>query len=346
MVLSNLQLLTKIDSAVKGITEVSDLGDAILQPAKATAFVREMQLSSRLLPAARGITMQSKKRDIDRIALTGRIIRSGKDGSGAHVDLADSDAADPDINTNQLSTNELVAMISLRDDSLRENIEQGRLEQTLLQLFGEASGRDFEEYAIFGDTNVAFGDDAVLSLSDGWIRLAANKLYGVDVVGQVAKDFDPDHASWPENMFQAQIDALPKQYMDNPASLRFYVDFAVDDAYRDLLKSRGTQLGDVSQTQRSPVFYKGIRIEYIPMFERAPVVANADEDDIIEGRVSMLVNPNNLVWGVFHQVQVEPEREAKKRRTDFVLTFEADMHYEDENAVVVALIDKANPTAA
>ena len=36
---------------------------------------------------------------------------------------------------------------------------------------------------------------------------------------------------------------------------------------------------------------------------------------------------------------MESEREAKDRRTDFVLTVEADMHYEDQNAAVVANID-------
>ncbi len=342
MVLSNAQLLGRLDKAIKAITEVSDLGDAILQPEKAAQFVREMQLATRILPAARSVVMQAKQRDIDRISLTGRILKSGKDAGGAHQDLdAATDSADPSFATQKLITNELVALISLRDDTLRENIERGNLEQTLLSLFAEAAGRDFEEYAVFGDENVAFADDDVLSLSDGWVRLAAQKLYGVG--GD--QDFDPTANTFPENMFQAQLDALPKKYFSNPMDWVYFVDFTTDDAYRDILKSRGTQLGDRAQTERSPVYYKGIRVEYCPMLERTPTMYGNVDDDEIFGRVSLLVNPANMVWGVFHEVQVEPEREAKARRTDFVLTFEGDMQYEDPNAAVVALIEAENPAA-
>ena len=80
--------------------------------------------------------------------------------------------------------------------------------------------------------------------------------------------------------------------------------------------------------------YKGIPVVYCPMLERASEAT---------GRVAMLQHPDNMAWGVFHEVTIEREREAKARRTDFVLTIEADAHYEDENAAVVALIDQTQP---
>ena len=46
-----------------------------------------------------------------------------------------------------------------------------------------------------------------------------------------------------------------------------------------------------------------------------------------------------MVWGVFHEVTIEREREAKARRTDFVLSFEGDADYEDEAAAVAAFVD-------
>lgn len=348
MALSNTDILAQLDATVKAITEVSDLGLSVLQPEKATRFIQEMQLATRLLPAARVITMRAKQRDIDRIALSGRIIQSGKDAAGVHVDLAadGSDAADPIFANNRLITNELVAMISLRDDTLRENIERGQLESTLLALFAEAAGRDFEEYATFADSDILFATDGMLSLADGWVKLAAQKVYGEDVLLQEPRDFDPGAATFPENMFQVMLDALPKKYFNNPSDWRYFVDFATDDAYRDLLRTRGTDLGDRSQTQRQATFYKGIQVEYVPLFERARAPLVAPETDQVHGRVALLVNPANLVWGIFHQVQIEQEREAKKRRTDFVLTFEADMDYEDESAAVAALLDAANPALA
>jgi len=44
-------------------------------------------------------------------------------------------------------------------------------------------------------------------------------------------------------------------------------------------------------------------------------------------------------------VTVEPDRIPSDRRTDFVLTLEADAHYEDENGAVAALIDQKKPSS-
>jgi len=47
-------------------------------------------------------------------------------------------------------------------------------------------------------------------------------------------------------------------------------------------------------------------------------------------------------WGVFHQVTIERDRDIRNRRTDFVLTIEADAGYENPNAAAVAFLDIKN----
>ncbi|MDY0373521.1 MAG: phage major capsid protein [Methanofastidiosum sp.] len=334
-----LSLLNKAMSLKGGIIEVSDLGDSILQPQKFTRFVKQMQEDTVILPEARYITMDSQIVDIDRVAFLGRVLKSGEKVEGAttsHRDLETSEFAKPTFSTNQLIAKEFQAIVSLRDKMLRRNIEKEGFEDTLIDMLGEAVGRDSEELYLFADTDMTYDEDDVLSRFDGWIKLAANAVYGAGS----NKDFDPEDATFPENMFKAMLDATPKQYLKNRANFRFWVDYETEDAYRDILKARDTALGDVVQTGYSEIAYKGIPVRRAPMLERAK-----DTEDGGSGRVCLLGYPNNLVWGVFHQITIEPEREAKLRRTDFVLSLEVACNYEDENAATVAYIEKSNPVS-
>ena len=335
--LSQEEMLRLIDRAMKGgIVDVDALGDAVLQPTKLTRFIRKMQDSTVILPASRYLPMDAQIHDIDRISFTGRVLDSGDDAAGAHRELAESDYAKPVTNTNKLTVHEFQAIVSLRDKALRRNIERANFEDTLIDLLGEAVGRDMEEFALFADTNFSYAQDHVLSKSNGWIKQAANAVYGAG--GN--KDFDPTADTYPENMFNAMLGGMPKEYLSNIDSWRYWVNWTVENAYRDLLKKRGTALGDLAYTTGGQLAYKGIPIKRVPMIERAKAEGVGGPGD-----VAILGYPNNHVWGVFHKVTIEREREAKKRRTDFVLTLEVDAGYEDENAVIVAYIEKTNPVS-
>ncbi len=330
-------MLKLIDRALKGgIVEVDDLGEAVLQPTKLTRFVQQMQSKTVILPEARYFPMTAQIHEIDRIAFSGRVLHSGSDASGGHRSLATADWAKPAFHTNQLVAKEFVSIASIRDKTLRRNIERENFEDTLIDLLGEAVGRDTEELAVFGDTRYSFADDDLLSKADGWIVQAENVVYGGD-----KSDFDPtSEDNYPENMFDAMLSAIPKQYLDNVNDWRFWVDWETRNAYQNLLKKRGTALGDTAYTTRTALAYKGIPVVYVPTLAKAKADGAATYGT---GDVAILGYPNNHVWGVFHRVTIEREREAKERRTDFVLTLEADAGYEDENAVVVAFIDKSNP---
>lgn len=335
--MNNAEILAKLDSALKTIT-VPDLGKSVLVAEQFDRFIQSMQARTTILNEARFIRMGSHTTHVDRVGFVGRVLRSGGAvTAGVQGDrvLAEAEFAKPQFDTNILVARELQAVCSIKDTALRRNIERVGFENTLVGLFGEAAGRDMEEYALLADTAIAHTEDDVLSLTNGWVRLSKNRVFGG---GGAAADFDPAHADYPENMFQAMLVALPKQFLQNRSDWRFYVNFEVEDAYRNLLKKRGTALGDQAQTTDQPVRYKGIPVVY------APLVSRSRAKDVLKrlpGRVAMLSHPDNLAWGVFHEVTVEPERHAKGRLTEFVLTVEADSHFEDENANVAAFIDLA-----
>ena len=334
---SNRDLLRIVDDVLKGgITEISDMGQAILQPTKFDKFVRTVQDKTVVVPEARYIKMETHRVDIDRIAFIGRILDSLKDASGNIRELETSEFAKPAVDTNRLDSQDFQAIASIRDETLRKNIEKGGFEDTLIDLFGEASGRDLEEFFLLADTDMSYAQDHVLSKEDGWIKLAANAVYGVGA----SKDFDPAGATYPEDMFEAMLDALPKHYLGSRTDWRYYVVYSVEKAWRKLLKARKTPLGDEFTTKAAPLAFEGIPIVRVPMLERAKTVALGGP-----GVVCMLQNPDNMVWGIFLEVGIEREREAKLHRTDFVLTVEGDADYEDENAAVVAYIEKETPVS-
>ena len=348
--LSNAEILARMDSALKGITDVSEFGDSVLQPQKFDQFVQRMEDRTVVIPESRFLEMEAQQTDIDRTGFVGRILHSGDQEDGAHRNLEENEFAKPDTWTNKLVAKELHAITSIRDRALRRNIERGNFESTLVDLFGQAAGRDFEEYALLGDTGYTHAQDDVLSKTDGWFKKAGNKVYA----GNTSDDFDPEDV---ESILQACLDALPKRFLQNVTDWRYYVPFRVLDAYRDVLRARGTSLGDTTQWEAgaptSPsggaaplaqLAFKGIPLVFVPLLERAKESA-APDDGLTNGEMVMLSNPDNQAWGVFHEVTIEDEREAKKRRTDFVLTFEGDVHFEDEDGAVVAFSDKQDPTA-
>jgi len=268
----------------------------------------------------------------------GRVLRAGKDISGDYRVLPEGEHAKPQFYTNKLIAEEFQAITGIEDQALRRSIERGGFENTLVDMFGEAAGRDLEEVNVLGDKDIAYSDDAVLSLINGWAKRGANKVYG----DGGSKDFDPSHDSFPENMFEAMLLALPKQYFQNESEWRFYVDWEVMNKYRDLLKKRETALGDTAQTTAMSLAYKGVPVRYVPMLGRSKPLGT----DGGKGDIAMLQHPDNTVWGIFHEVTIERDRIPKARKTDFVLTIEGDADYEDENAAVIAYIDMEDPAVA
>lgn len=125
----------------------------------------------------------------------------------------------------------------------------------------------------------------------------------------------------PEAMFEAMLQALPEQYKERPDELVFWVPWAIENDYRDVLRSRGTALGDAAQRDAQPVSYKGV-----------PVQVSA----AVPAGKALLSHPDNMVYGIYRDIKIEPDRVAKARRTDFVLTLRTDANFEDENGAVAA----------
>lgn len=325
--MSNIDILAKLNQSIKAVT-VSTLGSSVLQPEYFNQFVQEATQDLSILPEARLIPMDSDKVNIDRTGFGARVLQKVNENTEI------SSASDPSFHQNQLVAEEFVAMAQLTDQSLRRNIEKANFEATLVSMLSQQAGVDWEEYAVFADSSLYTAPSVpVLHAGDGWIAKADDdqKIYGTGA----GKAFDYS-ANGVTGMFKEMVDTYPKKYFKQPAQHRIYCGWTDFDGYRDELASRETGLGDAALSQALELNYKGIPVKYAPVLDSTDGVTAMT-------RPAILVNPNNLVYGILEDITIEPDRIPKARRTDFVLGMEIDQHFENETAVVVAFPEGTKP---
>lgn len=300
-----------VESVVKRITTTT-LGATALHPEKAAQLIREIEKSTPILGSSRRLNMQSDKRDIDRVGIRSRMM-----GAPPAEGEPAPETVTPTFSQNQLSVVRAVGVIELTDEALEDNIERENFEDTLIALIGERAGIDLEELYVQGDT---ISGDPYLALIDGWVKLAGNAVTGVAAPATASEFLNTDV----EDMFETMLVSIitnQVQFMRVRNRMAFWVTWKMENDYRELLRERGTSLGDEAQTEARPLAYKGIPI--IPVFNLAT-------------GTSLFSFSDNLVYGIRRDIRLEAEREAKASRTDFVVTFRTDCHYEDERAVVRA----------
>ena len=117
------------------------------------------------------------------------------------------------------------------------------------------------------------------------------------------------------------IGKTPKKFLRDRKQWRIYTTWDIEDTYRNVLRSRGTALGDSAQTGADVLYYKGFPVVAVPNMPAG---------------TGLLSLPDNQVYGLYRDVRIEPDRLPKARRTDFVLTMRTDCHYENEKAATVA----------
>lgn len=350
MALSKRQMLNRLRASLKTMT-VPDLNEGRLSEEQSNKFLRTVESAGVAINEARQITMDRDRVAIDRIAMTQRVLVAGADASGNRRTFGANDRRKPQFFTNHLTAKEFGAVFPLGDDALERNLEQDTLEDTLIDLAGQAAGRDMEEVFYLADTAIPYAADGVLNQLDGWIKKCPNRIYGLDTAdpdGTGAAQANPRdfnetvstgriEGQFPANLFSAHIESIDPKYMTVTGDWRYHVTRSVMRRFHSLLANNGL-INEILSP--GPVTWEGIPVIEVPLLSRAAPVgtyANAP------GRVSTLQQPDNMVYGIFRNIRIEPRREPLDRSTEFVLTFSGDAHYENQNAASVAFLDKGGP---
>jgi hypothetical protein len=102
---------------------------------------------------------------------------------------------------------------------------------------------------------------------------------------------------------------------------------------RQALSERSTGAGDRFLLDDAPVLVRGIPVSALPAL---PTIADVDSVTAGDqaGSAAFLTHPKNVVIGIQRAIRIEPDRDARARVTDYVVTVRADAALQDEDATV------------
>jgi hypothetical protein len=177
-----------------------------------------------------------------------------------------------------------------------------------MRLIAERAAIDLEEFALFADT--ASGD-AYLALQDGYMKRMTSHVV------------DNANAGVGPVMFKGGMLAMPQKYLRNVGQMKHLVSVANTIKYRDLVAQRATGYGDAMLTGQQPIFSFGVPVEGAPMLAAQGT-----------GNKGIFTFPQNLLFGIQRQIQVETDKDIRSREIIIVLTLRAALQVEEEDATV------------
>jgi HK97 family phage major capsid protein len=308
------QGVTKMDIVQRADLALADLtaNGGILDPGHQDAFYRNILDEPTLLREARGLSMGTPEYKIPKIGFGSRVLRVAPQGSSPYAEddgsndryLPANQRVKPDFGQVTLRTEEYIAEIHITDEVLEDNIEKGNLTQTILQLLAERVALDLEELIVLGDTTSV---DAYLSTQDGVLKLS--DAHVVDAAG----------APISVDLFNSMKKALPTKYRRNLGSMRYYTTMDVESDYRVQVAGRGTSLGDDILTGTRPLPVLGVPLKGIAMLPQSR---------------GLLLNPQNIIWGIQRNVRIERDRDIRARTWIIVITMRVAIQIEEKDAVV------------
>ena len=288
----------------------------ILDRKQYNKFVLEMQLNTTILADAAFKRMTREEEVLSGSKIEGRVLQDGymeDDGTNnGRQTKEDLKEAELDFEHSKLHARKLKAKTHLLDDDLDDNIEGTQFESTLQSMMGQRMGEDLEAIAVFGDTDLGYNDEPLFHTFDGWVKMS-NILKSSEYGSTNDEKAFNVHEDTIEALFDALIAAVPPRIRQSQLMNNYviYVPYEVEDAYRNLLKSRNTKLGDDMQTGNAPLMYKRYQIKY------APVLDSPDCKALDNTATCMGAFPDTITWGVYKDISMELERKAGQERTNF-----------------------------
>lgn len=312
MTMSNQELARRADLAIADLT--ADGG--MLNPEQANAFIDMVLDQPTILKQARSVRMSAPVRKINKIGFASRILRAAPQGTSPFAaddgtndrHLLAADRSKPTTSQIELNTKEVMAEIHLPYETLEDNIEGQSFESHVMRLIAERVAIDMEEYALFADTG---SGDALLALDDGWLKRMTSH-----VVNNASAGVSPD-------LFETGMLAMPQQYLRNLAQMKHFVSIANTIKYRGVVAQRATGYGDSILTGQAPLFAYGVNLEGSPMLAAGQ-----------SGASGIFTFPQNLLFGIQRQIQIETDKDIRAREIIIVLTARVALQVEEEDATV------------
>ncbi|MBA7542916.1 hypothetical protein ES705_35241 [subsurface metagenome] len=263
-----------------------------------------------------------------------------------------------------LTAKEVRGCVVIPDDDIQDNIEGDAFVDHIMQMVTKQIANELDEAYWIGDTHnlSSFGDADIRSIFDGWryrvthaqvggayyndVSGASHILDATDggtaaapsttktfkIAGKIAEQSTAAPYSWEFKWGKARR-TLPAIYKkEGLADLRYFTNDQVEQDFIDALASRNTNIGDAALTGAS------LSPGKIPVVSCPLLTSDLDASGILgAGSYTdvMLTHKNNLIIGIYKEIEMETERQPADRATYFYYTLRADLAIENVAAIVL-----------
>jgi hypothetical protein len=278
-----------------------------LSAEQAEKFLTTVIDQSEILGKIQTYKMKASTRNIDTISIAGRQSRPVVEGSNP------ASTATVTIPRRTLVTKPMMLPVDLSYQTIEENIENGNLENVLLDLVTKAVANDVVDLLFNGDEGSA---DAFLQMNDGVVDIA--------IADALAHEVNTTGLADEKAIMKAMLQAMPNKYKGDKSSLAYFVSSTFEENYRMLLGERATSMGDAYLTENRRAYYQGIEVYPVPF---APTTK------------PILTQWKNLAVGIGREISREVERVPRKQQVEYTVTTKADFNYAISDLMVIG-----NPT--
>jgi HK97 family phage major capsid protein len=298
--------------------DTTDLAEGgLLNTQQTDRFISLVVDQAEMLRQARVVRMRGPVMELDKIATTGRVSQLKTEG------VAPTDLAAPAFSKVNLTSVEVITPFEITFEALEDSIEQGNLEETIIEAMSRQTATDLEELAILGDTDDT--SDNFLKGLDGWRKLASDG-HVVNLAG----------AGVDQTALGTMYKALPDMYKRNYGDLRFYLAPAMVQEWHDSFADRPTPLGDAALAGGIAPPYMGVPVVSVPLI---PTNLAAISPYAGTGAYSFgfLTPRDNLVFGIHRRVRIDRQRDVLQGVNIYVISTRIAVAFENADAVVVGV---------
>ena len=297
--------------------ETGDLAaGGLLSTQQTDRYISLVVDQSAMLQEARVVRMRGPVMELDKIATTGRVSQLKSEG------VAPETLAAPAFSKVNLSSVEVITPFEITFEALEDSIEQGNLENTIIEAMSRQTATDLEELAILGDTDLV---EPYLKGLDGWRKLGED--------GQVV---NLAGATLDKEALGLMYKALPDKFKRNYGDLRFYFAPAAIQSWSDSFSDRPTAAGDAALAAGIAPPYMGVSLVSVPLIPTT-LDAVAPYQGAGDYSFGFLTSRENLIFGIQRRVRIDRDRDVLRGVNVYVISTRIAVAFEDAEAVVVGV---------
>lgn len=280
----------------------------LLEPAQQNEFIQLAIDQAVVIPLMTRVDMRAPKELREKIRYGDTVFRKGTEATALPL----ASRSRPETSKVELDAQLIKGETRLSFETMEDSIARDEFDQTVRDALTSRLSLDLEHLAFNGDDS---GTDPLLQTLDGFRVQATTNISaagGATLQRSVLKD---------------ALKTMPSEFRRDKRSLRI---FTADEAaidYHESIGDRPTTMGDTHVEGVDTRPFHGIPLLGVPVFP-TDLGGSNNETELL------LLDPSNMLFGVWREMRIDAERKATEGVYILVTSARVDFKYAHEPAVV------------